>query len=80
MVSKISNKSIIFFYLPEGLDSFLLPLRLPHGVENCEDLLDLHREILNENYKSSLKYLHQALYTEPPLLVALLPFIQVSRF
>ncbi|RVX03977.1 hypothetical protein CK203_021599 [Vitis vinifera] len=61
----------------ERWDSWLLPLRLPHSNANFEDLIHLHRELINDYYKSAVKYLKLALYSTPPILAALLPFIQL---
>ncbi|XP_034678764.1 uncharacterized protein LOC117908991 isoform X1 [Vitis riparia] len=61
----------------ERWDSWLLPLRLPHSYANFEDLIHLHRELINDYYKSAVKYLKLALYSTPPILAALLPFIQL---
>lgn len=70
---------LIFFpcLAKERWDSWLLPLRLPHSNANFEDLIHLHRELINDYYKSAVKYLKLALYSTPPILAALLPFIQV---
>ncbi|XP_059443414.1 uncharacterized protein LOC132175473 isoform X2 [Corylus avellana] len=60
-----------------GLDTWLLPLQLPDPTENCEDFLDLHRKMLNDYHRNAVKYFQLALHATPPLLVALLPLIQL---
>lgn len=60
-----------------GLDTWLLPLQLPHPTENCEDFFDLHGKMLNDYYTNAVKYFQLALHATPPLLVALLPLIQL---
>lgn len=57
--------------MPEGLESLLLPLRLPELFDNHED-----KNIFNDYYKDAVKYLQHALHSTPPVLVALQ--IQVS--
>ncbi|GLU18106.1 hypothetical protein SLE2022_344240 [Rubroshorea leprosula] len=58
----------------EGLESWLLPVRLPHSSEK---LIHLHRQMLNNHYKDAMKYFQLALYSTPPVLTALLPLIQL---
>uniref|UniRef100_A0A5B7BG06 Uncharacterized protein n=1 Tax=Davidia involucrata TaxID=16924 RepID=A0A5B7BG06_DAVIN len=64
-------------FYARGLDSWLLPLRLPRTNENLEDFNYLHKEMLNDYYKNGVKYLRLALYSTPPLFEALLPLIQM---
>lgn len=59
--------------MPEGLESLLLPIRLPESFDNHED-----KNIFNDYYKDAVKYLQHALHSTPPVLVALHPLIQVS--
>ncbi|XP_030944135.1 uncharacterized protein LOC115968777 [Quercus lobata] len=65
------------FYSLRGLETWLLPLQLPDPEENCEDLINLHRGMLNDYYMDAVKYFQLALYSTPPLLVALLPLVQL---
>ncbi|KAK4563662.1 hypothetical protein RGQ29_005990 [Quercus rubra] len=65
------------FYSLRGLETWLLPLQLPDPEENCEDLINLHRGMLNDYYMDAIKYFQLALYSTPPLLVALLPLVQL---
>ncbi|KAM4088522.1 hypothetical protein ACJW30_07G076900 [Castanea mollissima] len=65
------------FYSLRGLETWLLPLQLPDPEENCEDLINLHRGMLNDYYMDAIKYFQHALYSTPPLLVALLPLVQL---
>ncbi|KAM3694724.1 hypothetical protein ACJW31_07G077200 [Castanea mollissima] len=65
------------FYSLRGLETWLLPLQLPDPEENCEDLINLHRGMLNNYYMDAIKYFQHALYSTPPLLVALLPLVQL---
>ncbi|OMO74853.1 hypothetical protein CCACVL1_16424 [Corchorus capsularis] len=58
----------------EGLESWLMPLQLPHSSEN---FVDLHRKMLNGHYHDALKYLRLALHSAPPLSGALLPLVQL---
>lgn len=64
-------------YALRGLETWLLPLKLPDPPENCEDLIDWHREMLNDYYIDALKYFQLALHSTPPLLAALLPLVQL---
>ncbi|KAK9269595.1 hypothetical protein L1049_001371 [Liquidambar formosana] len=59
------------------IDSWLLPLQLPHSTENFEDFICLHRKMFNDHYDGALKYLRFALYSNPPVLAALVPLIQL---
>lgn len=61
----------------EGLDSLLLPVRLPRSFENSEDFLYLQTEMFNNYYKEAVKYLRLALCSTLPVLAALLPLIQL---
>ncbi|PRQ31106.1 putative tetratricopeptide-like helical domain-containing protein [Rosa chinensis] len=56
----------------EGLESLLLPIRLPESLDNHED-----KNIFNDYYKDAVKYLRHALHSSPPVLVALHPLIQL---
>lgn len=68
------------FFFSEGLDSFLLPLRLPHSTEKSEELDYLNMQMLNDYYKDAVKYLQLALCSTPPVLMTLLPLIQVNVY
>ncbi|XP_022979683.1 uncharacterized protein LOC111479331 [Cucurbita maxima] len=68
---------VSIFSALEGLDPLLLPLHLPPSVENWENALSLCGEFLNDYYKDAVKHLELALNSNPPILVALLPFIQL---
>ncbi|KAJ4973187.1 hypothetical protein NE237_006361 [Protea cynaroides] len=65
----------IFF--ARGLDTCLLPMRMPRSHENLEELMHVHRQLLNDHYASAVKHLRVALYSTPPELAALLPLIQL---
>ena len=69
----------LFSLAKGGLETWLLPLKLPDPPENCEDLIDWHREMLNDYYIDALKYFQLALHSTPPLLAALLPLVQVCK-
>ncbi|XP_050371614.1 uncharacterized protein LOC126789495 [Argentina anserina] len=56
----------------EGLESLLLPIRLPDSLDNSQD-----KNIFNDYYKDAVKYLHHALHSSPPVLVAIHPLIQL---
>ncbi|TYH74477.1 hypothetical protein ES332_D05G401800v1 [Gossypium tomentosum] len=58
----------------EGLESWLMPLKLPYSSEN---FVYLHRQMVNNHCKDALKHLRLALHCEPPLSAALLPLIQL---
>ncbi|KAF5478612.1 hypothetical protein F2P56_005155 [Juglans regia] len=60
-----------------GIDTWLLPIRLPHPTENPEDFINLHRKMLNDYYMDAVKYFQQALHSTPPLSEVLLPLIQL---
>ncbi|KAF8025848.1 hypothetical protein BT93_F2627 [Corymbia citriodora subsp. variegata] len=59
-----------------GLDSWLLPIRLPQNMKNSEDFIKRHQEILNVD-KDAVKYLRLALESSPTISDALLPLIQL---
>ncbi|KAK6229355.1 hypothetical protein SCA6_018306 [Theobroma cacao] len=58
----------------ESLESWLMPLKLPHSSEN---FVYLHRQILNNHYNDAVKYLQLALHSTPHLSAALLPLVQL---
>ncbi|KAJ4981229.1 hypothetical protein NE237_032066 [Protea cynaroides] len=62
--------------MKEGLDTCLLPMRMPRSHENLEELMHVHRQLLNDHYASAVKHLRVALYSTPLELAALLPLIQ----
>lgn len=68
---------VSIFSALEGLDPLLLPLRLPPSIENWENAISLCGEFLNGYYKDAVKHLDLALNSNPPMLVALLPLIQL---
>ncbi|KAF5456357.1 hypothetical protein F2P56_025851 [Juglans regia] len=39
-----------------GINTWLLPLQLPHPTENPEDFINLHRKMLNDYYMDAVKY------------------------
>lgn len=63
------------FFVSEGLESWLMPLKLPYSSEN---FVYLHRQMVNNHYKDALKHLRFALHCESPLSAALFPLIQVN--
>ena len=65
----------VIFLVSEGLESWLMPLQLPHSSEN---FVHLHRQMLNNHYNDAVKYLRLALYSATPLSAALLPLVQVN--
>ncbi|GAV64034.1 hypothetical protein CFOL_v3_07552 [Cephalotus follicularis] len=65
------------FSVLEGLDASLFPFRFLQSADNSEDLIHLHRGIVNDQYKDAIKYFRLALYSEPPVLMALIPLIQL---
>lgn len=67
-----------FCCVEEGLDSWLLPIRLPNSNEDYEIFIREHRKLLNDNHKNAIKYLRLALYSTPAVSAALLPLIQVN--
>ncbi|PKI56256.1 hypothetical protein CRG98_023275 [Punica granatum] len=60
-----------------ALDPCVFPIRLPQNIEDIEELIELHRGILNDYYKDAVKYLQLALNSSPPGSDALLPLIQL---
>ncbi|KAI3427582.1 uncharacterized protein J3R85_009421 [Psidium guajava] len=60
-----------------GLDSWLLPIRLPQNIKNSEDFIQQHLKMLNVYYKDAVKYLRLALDSSPAKSDALLPLIQL---
>ncbi|KAL6283517.1 hypothetical protein ACE6H2_014446 [Prunus campanulata] len=57
----------------EGLESLLLPIRLPDSTDNHKDFMYL----FSDYYNIAVKYLRLALHSTPPVLVALHPLIQL---
>ncbi|KAI3988099.1 hypothetical protein MKX01_011888 [Papaver californicum] len=70
----VGNTSIFF---SRGLQTSLLPLRLPSLSENMEDYIDSHRGMVNKDYGKALNHLRRALYSSPPVLESLLPLVQL---
>ncbi|MCL7029348.1 hypothetical protein MKW94_012593 [Papaver nudicaule] len=68
------NTSIFY---SRGLQTSLLPLRLPNPSENVEEYIDSHRGMVNEDYDKAVKHLKCALYSTPPVLASLLPLVQL---
>ncbi|XP_038881523.1 uncharacterized protein LOC120073019 isoform X2 [Benincasa hispida] len=68
---------VSIFSALEGLDPILLPLHLPSSIESWENAISLCGEFLNDYYKDAVKHLDLALNSNPPILVALLPLIQL---
>ncbi|KAL3631447.1 hypothetical protein CASFOL_024431 [Castilleja foliolosa] len=64
-------------FYSRGLPPWLLPINLPSSDENLEDAIRMHRKLLNSHYKNGLKYLRAALYSTPPVVEAVHPFIQM---
>ncbi|GMH00700.1 hypothetical protein Nepgr_002539 [Nepenthes gracilis] len=64
------------FYV-RGLESLLLPLRLPLSDENMEDFISFYGGFFNNHYKDALHYLQLAVNSVPPVSEALLPLIQL---
>ncbi|XP_030549815.1 uncharacterized protein LOC115754785 [Rhodamnia argentea] len=60
-----------------GLDSWLLPIRLPQNIKNSEDFIQRHLKMLNVYYNDAVKYLRLALDSSPAKSDALLPLIQL---
>ncbi|KAE8657987.1 S-locus lectin protein kinase family protein [Hibiscus syriacus] len=58
----------------EGLESWLMPLKLPYSSEN---FVYLHRQMLNNHYNDAVKYLRLALQCEPLLSASILPLVQL---
>ncbi|KAH9723357.1 TAF RNA polymerase I subunit A [Citrus sinensis] len=69
------NFASVVFAL-EGMDSWLLPIRLPKSKEDYENFKE--KNLLGDNdYKKAMECLQLALYSTPPVSAALLPFIQL---
>lgn len=68
-----------FCFVKESLDSWLLPIKLPKSYEDYDNFMKKHGKLLNDDYKNAMKYLRLALYSTPLVSSALLPFIQVTR-
>ncbi|KAH9779252.1 TAF RNA polymerase I subunit A [Citrus sinensis] len=70
----MSFASVVFAL--EGMDSWLLPIRLPKSKEDYENFKE--KNLLGDNdYKKAMECLQLALYSTPPVSAALLPFIQL---
>jgi hypothetical protein len=64
----------------EGLEQSLLPLKLKFatGASNdCFDKYMKYKSVPNTLYEDAEKCLRLALYSNPPVMAALLPLIQV---
>ncbi|KAI3887504.1 hypothetical protein MKX03_032013 [Papaver bracteatum] len=68
------NTSIFY---SRGLQTSLLPLRLPSLCENMEEDIDSHRGRVNENYGKAVNHLRRALYSTSPVCASLLPLVQL---
>ena len=69
-----------FLFCTEGLEKSLLPLRLeiPTVVSNdCFDKYWQYKSTPNASYEDAEKCLRLALHSNPPVMAALLPLIQV---
>ncbi|XP_009615959.1 uncharacterized protein [Nicotiana tomentosiformis] len=64
-------------FYSRGLPLWLLPLQLPSSNENLEDDLTMHRTLRNNHYKNAIKYLRHSLYSNPPVLEAFHPLMQM---
>ncbi|KAL5853904.1 hypothetical protein ACOSQ3_009022 [Xanthoceras sorbifolium] len=71
-----SNYASVFSAL-EGLDSWVLPIKLPNSNEDYENVIRKHMNLLNDDYKNAIKYLQLALLSTPPVSAALLPLTQL---
>ncbi|CAA6668689.1 unnamed protein product [Spirodela intermedia] len=60
-----------------GLDACLLPIRLEESTEDLEFMILSHKKLLNEHYIDAVKHLRAALHSNPPMLSALHPLIQL---
>ncbi|KAG2610500.1 hypothetical protein PVAP13_4KG193600 [Panicum virgatum] len=70
----------IFFNTSDGLEKSLLPLRLkiPTVVSNdCFDKYWQYKSTPNASYEDAEKCLRLALHSNPPVMAALLPLIQI---
>ncbi|XP_020582071.1 uncharacterized protein LOC110025762 isoform X2 [Phalaenopsis equestris] len=70
------NTSIFF---ASELDKRLLPIHIKLLTEDPIQSILLYRKLANEKYRDAVKHLRLALHSTPPLLAALLPFIQVHE-
>ncbi|XP_026448409.1 uncharacterized protein LOC113348766 [Papaver somniferum] len=68
------NTSIFY---SRGLQTSLLPLRLPSPSENVEEDIDSHRARVNGNYGKAVNHLRRALYSASPVWASLLPLVQL---
>ncbi|KAH7543985.1 hypothetical protein JRO89_XS15G0077000 [Xanthoceras sorbifolium] len=60
-----------------GLDSWLLPIKLPNSNDDYENYIRKHMNLLNDDYKNAIKYLRLTLLSKPQVPAALLPLIQL---
>ncbi|XP_050105317.1 uncharacterized protein LOC126584978 isoform X2 [Malus sylvestris] len=60
----------------EGLESLLLPIRLPESTDR-EDFMNSQTTIFTDSFRNAVKYLRRALHSTPPVLQALLPLVQL---
>ncbi|XP_048437035.1 uncharacterized protein LOC108868684 isoform X1 [Pyrus x bretschneideri] len=67
------------FYALEGLESLLLPIRLPESTDR-EDFMNSQTTIFNDSFRNAVKYLRLALHSTPPVLQALLPLVQLLLY
>ncbi|MQL75601.1 hypothetical protein Taro_007982 [Colocasia esculenta] len=72
-----SNLADISIFQIHGLDAYLLPIQLQQSMEDLEFRLLSHKKLRNEHYLDAVKHLRIALHSDPPLLSALHPLIQL---
>ncbi|CAA7405576.1 unnamed protein product [Spirodela intermedia] len=72
-----SNQANVSIFHAQGLDACLLPIRLEESTEDLEFMILSHKKLLNEHYIDAVKHLRAALHSNPPMLSALHPLIQL---
>ena len=61
-----------------GLGACLLPIKLHQPIEeDLESMIMSHKTLLNQHYIDAVKHLRASLHSNPPILAALHPLIQV---
>ncbi|XP_078436189.1 TAF RNA polymerase I subunit A [Wolffia australiana] len=74
--SSVDRKNRSIFHL-NGLDACLLPIKFQESVEDLESRILSHQKLLNQHYMDAVKHTRAALHSNPPILSALHPLIQL---
>lgn len=76
------NSTFIYLFIlyAEGWNTNLLPIQLAASTNIIDTCHQLSGGTNKEHYLNAVNYLRVAIYSSPPLLPALVPFVQVLNF